>query len=311
MYQSKRKLSILAVVALVVVATAGYAIGHGRQAAAPVEPLLRTASIANVQLDYPASWQQAASAPEIPHLSIAHPVVFAPDGDAANAGLVTGQLPDGEPSPLPRSFVASLHWFPDTEEVDLLNTQAYTYSRVIVPGFSPALTLYVIPDPGGDPTVLACYASAALAADMRTCAQIASTLTLVGQSQSYALTPEPTYAREVSSSLHTLDVERVAARRELSQTAAPSTVQRLATRLANGYANAVASLSAVEPSFVAGQAQTTLSGALVQARAAYTGLAAAAGAESSSGYAAALTQVSGAEANVNAALEDFALLGYA
>jgi hypothetical protein len=310
MYQSKRKLSILAVAAVVVVATAGYLAGHGRSAAAPVEQV-RSASAANVQLDYPVSWQQTASAPEIPHLSITHPVVFAPHGVAANAGLVIGQLPGGEPSPLPRSFVSSLHWFPDTEEVDLLNTQAYMYSRVIVPGFNRTLTLYVVPDPGGYPTVLACYASAAFAAELRTCGQIASTLTLVGQSQSYSLTPEPAYAREVSSSIQALNAERVGVRREMSQQVAPSTVQRLATRLADGYAKAVASLSALEPSFVVGQAQTTLTGALGQARAAYTGLAVAAGAESSSGYASALTQVSGAEANVNAALEDFALLGYA
>jgi hypothetical protein len=309
MHNSNRKFVALAALVVIAAAILGYLAGHGRPAAASGE-YMRTAFAASVQLSYPAGWQRVAAAPEIPGLSFANPVVLAPDGDGANAGLVTGQLPSGEPSPLPRSFVARMRWFPNTQEVDLLNTQAYMYSSLRVPDFDRMLTLYVVPNPGGNPTALACYASTGFSADMRTCGQIAATLTVLGQSQNYSLTPEPGYARKVSASIAALDGERVSLRRAMAQRVVPAAEQGLATRLAEGFANAAASLSALEPSYVAGQAQATLSGALGQARNAYTGLAAALSAESSSRYAAAITQVNEAEASVNTALESFALLGY-
>jgi hypothetical protein len=139
---------------------------------------------------------------------------------------------------------------------------------------------------------------------MRTCEQIAATLTLVGQSQSYAVVPEPGYASKVSAAIATLDSERVGLRREMGRGAAPGTMRRLAQRLANGFANAAASISVLEPSIVAGPAQAALSAALGQAREAYTALA------SNATSAAALTRVSEGEASVTAALESFALLGY-
>ena len=309
MYNSNRRLPILAVLVLLVVAIVGYVTGHGRSAAASGETI-RTAFASSVQLDYPSGWRQAASAPVIPGLSIAHPFVLAPDGDAAHAGLVTGALPSGEPSPLPRSFVVRMRYFPHTTEVGLLNTQAYRYSQLSLPGLNRTLTVYVIPNPGGNPTALACYAFAGFSADMGTCEQMAATLTLVGQSQSYGVIPEPGYAEKVKAAIAKLDSERLSLRGELGKRVTPPTVQRLATRLANGFANAAASLSGLEPSFVAGPAQAALSGALGQAHDAYAALAAAANAGSSSRYAAALTQVYEGEASVTVSLESFALLGY-
>src|SRR6202011_4437572 len=108
----------------------------------------------------------AAAAPAIPGLTIAHPVVLAPGSDATRAGLITGQLPAGEPSPLPRSFVAGMRSLPDAAVVDLVEVQAYRSSRLSIPGFDQTLTLYAIPNSAGNPTVLACYASAALSAFM-------------------------------------------------------------------------------------------------------------------------------------------------
>jgi hypothetical protein len=303
MYNSNRRLPTLAALVLVAVAILGYLAGHGRSAAASSETI-RTAFASSVQFDYPSGWRRVAAAPEIPGLSIAHPFVLAPGGDAAHAGLVTGQLPSGEPSPLPRSFVSRMRLFPHIVEVGLLNAQAYRYSQLSLPGLDRMLTLYVIPNAGGNPTTLACYASAGFSADMRTCEQIAATLTLVGQSQSYTVVPEPGYASKVSAAIAKLDSERVGLRREMGNGVASATVQKLATRLANGFANAAASISVLEPSILAGPAQAALSAALGQAREAYTALAA------NATRAAALTQVSEGEASVTAALESFALLGY-
>jgi hypothetical protein len=309
MNTSYRNLPIALVAVLVVVAILGYMAGHARSRAAPAEKS-RTIVAGSVLLNYPSNWRPAAAAPQIPGLSIAHPVVLSPDGNAARAGLVTGQLPGGEPTPLPARFIARVRRLPDTEVVDLPETQAYGYARLSIPGFDRMLSIYALPSPGGNTTVLACYASAAFSAYMRTCEQSVATLTLVGQQPSYDLTPESGYARRLSASIGVLDGQRVALRREMRSGAAPGTVQRLATRLAAGFANAAASLSLLEPSFATGQAQASLSRSILRTRDAYTALAAAATAESPSRSAAARRRVYEAETDVNAVLESFALLGY-
>ncbi len=295
---------------LVVVAIFGYMTGHGRSHVASGGKS-RTIYATSVLLDYPSDWQSTAATSGIPGLSIAHPVVLAPEGDSAHAGLIAGQLPAGEPSPLPERFIDRIGRLSDTGVVDLPETQAYRYARLSIPGFNRTLSLYAIPNPGGNPTVLACYASAGFSAYMRTCEQIVATLTLVGQQPSYDLAPEPGYARRLSASIGVLDAQRDASRREMRQGASLPTVQRGATRLAAGFANAAASLSLLEPSlFATTQAQAALSRSILRTRDAYTALAAAATAESPSRFAVARRQVYEAEAGVNAMLENFALLGY-
>lgn len=307
---SDRRLPAIVATVLAAVAIVGYMAGH-RASAAPARERMLTASFAGVQLDYPSGWQTAAAVTEIPGLSMAHAAVLAPHGDASQAGLITGQLRAGEPSPLPGPFVALMRKLPETKVVSLLEVRAYEYSRLSIRGFDRDLTLYAIPNPGGaDSTALACYASAARAADMQTCQQIVATLTLVGQSQSYDLTPEPAYARQLSSSIALLDGQRVALRREMSAHAAPATVQRLAARLAGELAKAGASLSALQPSLATNQAQVTLSGAILRARDAYRALSAAAGGAGQPGFTAARQHVYEAETSVNNALESYALLGY-
>ena len=234
---------------LVAVAILGYMAGHDRSHAAS-KGKIRTIFAASVLLDYPSDWQRAAAASEIPGLSIAHPVVLAPDGDAAHAGLITGELSGGESSLLPSRFVARMRPLPETEVVDLPETQAYRYARLSIQGFDRMLSIYAIPNPGGNPTVLACYASRGLLGVLCvTCEQIVATLTLVGRQPSYDLAPGPAYARRLSASIAALDEQRVALRREMRPGASPLTVQRLATRLAAGFANAATSLSLLEPSF--------------------------------------------------------------
>jgi hypothetical protein len=307
---SDRRLPAVVASVFLAIAIIGYMAGHSRSAAAVKEKLL-TASIAGLQLDYPSSWQAAAAAPQIPGLAIAHASVLAPRGDASQAGLITGQLPAGEPSPLPAAFVASMRQLPQTTVVSLLEVRAYRYSGLSIRGFDRSLTVYAIPNPGNsDSNVLACYASAALAAEMQTCQQIVATLTLVGQSQSYDLTPEPAYAQRLSASIALLDGQRVASRREMSAHATPATLQRLATRLAVAFGVAATSLGALESSAATDQAQIVLSSSILHARDAYRALATAAGAASSSGMTAARAQVYEAETHVDNALESFALLGY-
>lgn len=303
-----RRVPLGVIPVLVAVAILGYVAGHSRSQGATEE--LRTASAANVVLDYPSGWRRVGGDTQIPDLPIAHAIALAPDGESAHAGLLAGALPRGELSPLPGKFIVSMRALPETEVVNLQEVQAYRYARLSIPGFDRMLTLFVIPNPRGDPTALACYASRSFSTYMRACEKIVATLTLVGQSQSYDLTPEPNYARRIGTSIAALNRLRVAVRRELRPQASPATVHALATRLANGFASAGASLSALEPSFAAGQAQSVLSTSILQTRDAYTALGAAATDESASGYASARKRIYEAESNVNWALENFSLLGY-
>jgi hypothetical protein len=309
MHAANRSAVVVTVAVLVTVAILGYVAGHDRARAAP-EVSRRTISVAGVLLAYPADWQPAHAALAIPGLSLAQSVVLAPGGDGARAGLLAGQLPAGEPSPLPRQFLARMRALPSTEVVDLVDTQGYRYGPLSIDGFDRTLSVYAIPNPKGNPTILACYASGASSADLRACEQIVATLTLAEQSSSYDLVPEPDYARRLSASIDALEGQRVTLRREMGAGAKPRTVQKLATRLAAGFASEAVSLSLLEPPSVTGQAQATLSRAILRARDAYDALAAAVGAESPSRSAAAQKQVGEAEASVNVVLERFALLGY-
>lgn len=309
MHTFGRRFSTVVIPVLATVAILGYLAGHGRAHAAP-RVSNRTISAASLLLTYPSDWQPVAGAPEIPGLSIVRPLVLAPNGDAAHAGLLTGELSGGEPSLLPRRFMTQMRALPDTEIVELVGTQAYMYARLNVKGFDRMLNIYAIPSPGSNPTVLACYASPAFSVAMRECAQIVAGLTLVGQQPSYNLTPEADYARELSASIGELNRERVGLRREMRPGASPLTTQRLATRLAAGFAHAAASLTLLAPSPTTVQAQTMLASSILRASEAYAALAAAATAESPSRAASAKRQVDETETGVNAVLEGFALLGY-
>jgi hypothetical protein len=300
---------ILALAAMAAVLVAGYLAGHRSSTAAPVERTHTGPVTADVLLTYPAAWRRVASTPEIPGLSIVRAAALAP-GDGTHAGLVVGYLTGGEGSPLPARFVSGLRERPIGEVVDLAETQAYRYPGLSVPGFAPTTTLYALPNHGGNATVLACYATAALSAYLRACEQIVATLTLAGQAPSYALVPDSGYARAVNAAIAGLEGQRVALRRVLGSGAPPGAARRLATRAAQGFAGAAAAVSGLEPPSAVGQAQLALLRSLGQAGDAYTAMAAAAGAGDLATYASARAKVYKAEAGVDRALVSYSLLGY-
>ncbi|HEY7962322.1 MAG TPA: hypothetical protein VID29_10395 [Solirubrobacteraceae bacterium] len=306
-------LRVLAAAVLVALAILGYTIGHGRPAAAPAAPQAPTRTIltSSLLLTYPADWTSLGSGPAIPGLSIAGAVTIAPAGAGASAGLLTGQLPGGEQDPLAPGFLARLHGLPQTSVVGLAETQAYRYAMLNLAGFERALTLYVIPNPGAAATVLACYAAATAARYMGACEQIVASLRLQFAPASYSLTPDAGYAHEVSAALAKTEAARTALRGKLRALGAQPAAQRPARTLAHALAAAAASLSAVQPPPAASQVQMMLAQALARTAGAYTTLAAAAGGAGAGGYAAATARVYGAEAEIEAALRAFSLLGYA
>ncbi len=308
MYAANRRLILSAVPILLLAALLGYLAGHGHAASAS-DQKTRSLLAGSVLLDAPADWRVASTAPAIPGLTATNTVVVAPGGDADTAGLLSGELPAGGPTALPASLLADLSGPPETQVVNLVQGQAYRYSKLHISGYGRLLTLYAVPNPGGQPEVVACYASQSATAQMQTCEQIVATLTLVNHSHSYVLTPEPGYAHLLSNVMSTLERSRVPVRRAISQRSAGNG-QGLAAGLAAAFGEAASSLSVLEPPLVVSRAQSSLERSFDHARDAYYALSGALGSGSSSSYEAARTQVNEAEAKVNVALENLTLLGY-
>jgi len=315
-YRSNRVLPAVVIPILAVVAIVAYLIGiHGSSGASGGEATTarsgpaHVGSSGTVLFEYPASWQRVSAMAAVPGIAIAHPFLLAPGGDAARAGLFSGQLAGNQASPLPQSFLTRLHGVPHTEVVSLANVQAYRYSQLTVPGFNRIVDLYVIPDLGAASTIVACDAASGDASDLHQCEEIVDQLTLVGQSAD-VLSPENAYAAQLSPLLSKLEQERATLRREIHARENLEAVAPLASALSTRFANVAEALLKLEPPPAASAAQTALAAAIAQARSSYSTLAAAASADSPSEYALAKQQVEAAEAGVDAALESFDLLGY-
>jgi hypothetical protein len=324
MQSQQRRLLLNAIPVLLTVAVLGYLVGGmgapsspstGRPRASEAQAGRTLAVSSPTLLAYSAApgWRARSGAPQIPGLAITQPLLIAPDGAPASAGLIAGKSSEGGPSPLPAQFLARLPQPPSGEVVDLLNSQAYRYSRMSLVGFGHTLTLYAIPNSMGT-TLIACYApsAGASASVLRTCEQIASKLTLQVEAQSYELlTPDAGYAHQVGATIGHADELRRALRRAMRPGTRLASLSAAATRLAGGLAGAAESLSTLQPPPAVSWAHTALSTALWRARDAYFALAAAAHAGTPARYAAARTLVYEAETNLASALRSFALIGYA
>jgi hypothetical protein len=294
---------------LLIFAAIGYVAGHSSsQKASLSRP--GTAVGGNVVLRYPAGWRAAANPVRIPNLAIAQAQAIAPNGNAAAAGLLVGTLPPEKLVPLPARFVEKLRRPPVAEIVNLQEIQAYRYTRLRVPRFGRALTVFVVPARGALPTALACYGPSARSNYMLACERSVAAVTVSGQFQAFQLTPDPDYAREISASISTLDELRVALQRELTPDVSAATAQRLASRLAQRYSTVAAALSRLEPSAGATPVQAALASAITKAREDYEALATAAGDQDAAAYSAAQAEIKRDEADVDQALESFALIGF-
>lgn len=315
--RTSQEKQIVAVLVLITLAIVGYLDGHARSAAAPVETA-REASNGVTTVNYASAsgWQPASRAPTVPGLSIAQPLVLAPGGDSAHAGLIVGQVPGGEASPVPPQLLANLRQLRDAEVVDLLNTQAYRYSRATVTGSRLTLALFVIPVSATTSTAIACYASAGFDRYLRTCEQLAGTLTIatgrphVEVRTFESLTPKLGYGRQIGVAVGRVNELLLTLRPQLRRGVSRVTASAVSERLADGFAAAAASLSRVQPPPAARRAQLVLSESLGRAREAYSALGAAVTSEDASEYASALSQVYSAEAGLSAALKNFNLLAY-
>jgi hypothetical protein len=300
------------VAALVLVAVCGYLAGHHRVSASNAQPdpssLTRVVSGSGLLIEYPLEWERSRLPASIAGLTVRSPVTIVPRGTAAT-GLLSGELPAGEAGPLPAAFLARLHGVPHAEVVELVSTQAYRYSDLVIPGYRRYFDLYLIPAAGGAERLMACFAPERLTPAGQQCERIVAGVALTGPASS-TLTPEPTYAKALSGVIAGLDRERAKARKAMSRSDSAAEVGSESASLATSFAAVSSRLGTLEPPQVAAAEQAELSQALRHAGDAYSELSVAARAESVNAYDSARTQVATAESAVDAALENFALLGY-
>jgi hypothetical protein len=315
--RTSQEKQIIAVLLLITVAIVGYLYGHGNSTVAPVE---RTREASNavtvITYDSASGWLPVSSAPTIPGLAIGQSLVLGPGDGAKSAGLVVGQLLESEFGPLPPRLLAALRQPPQTDVVDLLNTQAYRYSGLSLTGSGLRLTLYTIPSSASTTMAVVCYADSGDSRYLPECEHLAGTLTIsTGSPQAevrtyQALTPQLAFGRQLSAIVARVDALLATERPQLGQRTSSAKAAIVARRLADELAGAAGSIAAVRPPPAAARAQGSLSESLRRAGEAYSALAAAAGGENTFEFRAALTQVYSAEAVLSGALKDFGLLAY-
>lgn len=191
--------------------------------------------------------------------------------------------------------------------VNLTHAQAYRFAHVR--GYERTLDVYEIPAVGGIQTALVCYAATGAIAYLKQCEGIVATVALVGLTP-FDLSPNEAYASKLASLIEALDAARLTLRRKIRASTAPARLSALSSALARRFATAANSLALVEPPQAASAAQASLVSAMQDAKRGYGALSAAAAAEDSSAYGEAERNVQAAEARVDAALRNFALLGY-
>jgi hypothetical protein len=302
----------LLALALVVAAVCGYLIG-GRHQAAPTSAAdqlpsaARSITKAGLLVEYPFSWE-AAAAPAIPGLLLAEATALVPAGEHSE-GLLVGAAPAGSPAPLPAAFLTRLAGPPRTEVVALTATQALRYSDVDPRGYDGSLDIYAIPAVSGGARLLVCFARQRLTPTGQSCERTVTAVSPIGP-QAPSLTPEPAYARQLSSVVDAMQKERSTARRKMAVSSSPALVSELAAGLSSELSSAARSVAALQPPPPAAAAEASLAEALRQAAHSYTALSYASTAESLSAYEAARDEVAAAERDVGTALENFTLLGY-
>lgn len=295
--------------ALAAMAVAGYVVGRGALQSTGQAGGTRSVVVANVLVALPAQWRRDSRTP-IGNLGLLETATFRPARGEPAGALLIGVLPAGEPAPLPRSLTRSLAFEPTPTIVRLSEAQAYRYTNLAAPGLTGSLTAYAVPRSAAAAIVAVCFAPPGTRAFTPRCGSVVAGMSSIGQAQAYGLAPERAYAQRLATALGEVEAgrQRVAAARRSG--ASSGGVAALATELGSRFARAAAALAKLEPPAPAAAAHAALLRALGTASAAYAGLASTAKGSGTAALATARSRVRAAEALVNEALADFALLGY-
>ena len=293
----------------VVAIVAGFLIGHSGSGGGNSPNFANSATVAPIQLRYPAGWQLGATLPAVPGVSFANPLVLgrSPGGAGLSAGEVAAA---GGPTLLAPSFRARVAGaLPSPEATQLGSYEAYRYSGLQVRGLPGAVTVYAVPTSAGVATIV-CWSSSPAATGFQTdCGQVAATLRLLGVT-AYPLGPSSAYGYRLTQ---TFDRLRTASSEPLSALHAATTpgAQAAAARqLSHAYSAAAQGLAGASVSPMARDAQTAIVGALTQLAGGYSRAAAAAQSGSAAAYTRAGQAINTASAALSAALRTLTDLGY-
>lgn len=306
-----RGAGLLAIVAMLAVAAAaaGYLIGHSGSSSASTS-FSSSASKDAVELFFPNGWQSTSQQPAIPGLIFSQPMVLAVTHPAAGT-LTAGSVNGSGATLLPASFRALVQGTALTanDPVAIGSLQGYRYKNVLVKGLSGTLTLYVVPTSGGVIT-LACHPGGSSGGFLAQCADVVGTLKLFGV-KTYALGPNPAYARSLASELSHLNTDIKGPASSLRSATTAAGQARAATSLATAYQQASSDLARVTDDPATRDANAAVVAALAQLASAYSRAATAASAYKSADYKRAGTDITKGSAALASALRSLKSLGYA
>ena len=186
--------------------------------------------------------------------------------------------------------------------------QGYRYSGLQVKGLSGAVTVYAVATSTGVMT-LVCHPATSTGGFLSQCADIVGTLKLVGV-KPYALGPNPSYAKSLSSELTRLNADIKSPLSSLSSAGTAAAQAAAADSLAAVYQKASSDLGRVTVDPASRDANGALVTALAQVATAYSQAASAARAYDAAAYKRAGSNITLGSTAVTSALGTLKSLGY-
>jgi predicted Ser/Thr protein kinase len=270
----------------VVLALVGFFVGHATGKSSKSASGSTKITVGKATIAYPGDWQPTESAPTIPGVPAPNSQAIAPKG-STNSGLVFDSVAQNWPTFLPEAFLGHITQA-DVENrtvVKLGSLQAFRYANLHPTGFSGVVTVFVVPQPSRPSTAIACYAASGTIP--ATCESIAAGVKISG-AKPYQLTPSSEYVQTLNSSMARVNSARSSGLKKLNSAT-------------SGKAQSQAYVKPVNDPLVA---------SLRSAGSAYTSLASAATAGSTSRYNAARTQATKSAKAVDAAVQNFRQIGF-
>jgi len=291
----------------VVLALVGFFVGHATGKSSKSGGS-NTLTAGKATITYPGDWEATESAPTIPGIPVPNSQAIAPKG-STTSGLAFDSVAQNWPTFLPQAFLGHITQadVDNRTVVKLGSLQAFRYANLHPTGFSGVATVYAVPQPSRPSTAIACYAASG--AIPATCESIAAGLKISG-AKPYQLTPSSEYVRTFNSSIGRVNAARSSGLQKLNSAKSAKAQSQAAKSIASAYQSAAKSMQGADVTAYVKPVNDPLVASLRSAASAYTSLASAAAAGSTSRYNAARTQATKSAKAVDAAVQSFRLIGF-
>ena len=286
----RRPLLILGALAVVAAVVAGALAGQGGDKATPTAA--KTASNADLDLQYEAPWAPGGSAGAVPGLTLTRPITLR----AGDGSIVAGRIAKPGPGLLPAGMTASA-----TDTVSLGSTPAFRHQGVGAKAAAPA-TVFVVPTDHG-PEAIACVGVAT-----SRCEAVAATLHLRAAG-ALGVEPDPDYAAALGKLLRDQSARERSDRLALGRAATGAAQAPIAASAARAQSALAAQARPLGPD-MARAANDAVAGAIAGIARGYKNLGAAARKQDAARYRAASAELRRAHADLAHAISALKLLGY-